>query len=105
MAGTPTENTAHGSVWPTPDGKAVLQMDEDYKTRLVAYRTTMSFATGLLAGGIISEQDYAKIDRIIANQNGLSLSSICCRKPLIYQGFRGNIRPTKGGGSDGTDDP
>lgn len=79
-------------------------MEPDYKERLIAYRTTMSLANGMLLEGIITEKDYAQIDRIIAKRKGLSLGSICCRKPLIVPENRGNIRHTEGGGSYGTDD-
>lgn len=78
-------------------------MDE-YRQRLISYRTAMSLAEGMLSEGIITEKDYDKIDRIIANKYGLSLGSICCRKPLIDQGFRGNMRHTGGGETHGTDD-
>ena len=72
--------------------------------RLVAYRTAMSLAEGMLADGIITAKDYGKIDRIIANKYRLSLGSIWCRKPLIQAGFRGNMRHTEGGEPHGSDD-
>lgn len=74
--------------------KAVAEMS-DYETRLVEYRTTMSLATSMLLRGIITEKDYEKIDRNIAEKCGLSLGSICCRNPLIIQAFRVNMSPTK----------
>ena len=64
----------------------------------------MSLAGGMLSEGIITEKDYDKIDRIIANKYGLSLGSIYCRKPLIDQGVRVNMRHTGGGETHGTDD-
>lgn len=79
-------------------------MDADYHARLIAYRTTMSLAEGMLSDGIISEKDYDKIDRIIANLKGLSLSSIYCRKPLITPPDRVNMRHTEGGETYGPDD-
>lgn len=78
-------------------------MEADYRESLVAYRTAMSLAGGMLAEGIITVEDYDKIDRIIANKYGLSLGSICCRKPLIDAGNRGNMRHTEGGETHGTD--
>lgn len=78
-------------------------MDADYKDRLVAYRTTMSLAGGMLSEGIITGEDYDQIDRIVAKMKGLSLSSICCRKPLIVPGDRVNMRHT-GGVFNGTED-
>ncbi len=79
-------------------------MDADYRASLVAYRTAMSLAEGMLHEGIITEKDYGKIDRIIANKYGLSLSSICCRNPLIVSRNRANMRHNEGGEASGTDD-
>lgn len=79
-------------------------MDADYHKRLVAYRTTMSLVEGMLSEGIITEKDYHKIDRMIANLKGLSLGSICCRKPLIASRHRGNMRHNEGGEMYGPDD-
>ena len=87
-----------------PDGKAVLPMDKSYRERLIDYRTTMALAEGMLHEGIITEKDYGKIDRMMANLKGLSLGSICCRNPLIKSGNRGNMRHTEGGETHGTDD-
>ena len=79
-------------------------MDAEYKERLIAYRTTMSLAEGMLHEGIITAKDYGKIDKIIAKRCGLSLGSICCRKPLIIAGNRGNMRLTGGEEVHGSDD-
>ena len=87
-----------------PGGKERTEMDSDYRQAMVAYRTSMSLAAELLSGGLISEKDYAKIDRIIAKRHGLSLCSICLRKPLIAPDSRGNMHATEGGDIDGSDD-
>ena len=50
-------------------------MDELYQ-RLTAYQTTMSLARNMLRQGIISEDDYRKIDTIIAKKHGVSSCSI-----------------------------
>ncbi len=50
-------------------------MDE-YMKRVEAYRVAMSIAKSMLVRGIISEQEYEKIDGIMAKKHGLSLSSI-----------------------------
>ena len=42
-------------------------MDELYQ-RLTAYQTAMSLARNMLRQGIISEDDYCKIDTIIAKK-------------------------------------
>ena len=70
-------------------------MDAEYRRRLLSYRTSMSLAQEMLSEGIITEKEYAVIDKIIANRYGLSLGSICCRNPLINPASRGNIRHTK----------
>ena len=41
---------------------------------------------------------------IVAKNHGLSLSSICCRIPLITPGTRGNIHTAEGGDFVGKDD-
>ena len=50
-------------------------MDELYQ-RLTAYQTAMSLARNMLRQGIISEDDYCKIDTIIAKKYGISSGSI-----------------------------
>lgn len=50
-------------------------MDEMYQ-RLTAYQTAMSLARNMLRQGIISEDDYRKIDTIIAKKYGVSSCSI-----------------------------
>lgn len=72
-------------------------MDAEYRGRLLSYRTSMSLAQEMLAEGIITAKEYEEIDRIIASRYGLSLGSICCRKPLIDPASGGNIRHTEGG--------
>lgn len=74
-----------------------------YQDRLLAYRIAMSLAEAMLLEGIITEGEYGRIDRIIAKKNGLSLSSICCRRPLIYQGFGANMTRREGGEDNGAD--
>ncbi len=93
----PIVNTVPANVLRMPDEKSVMSMDIDYHERLVAYRTTMSLVEDMLSEGIITTQDYEIIDEMIANLKGLSLSSICCREPLIMSKNRGNIQYTKGG--------
>ena len=50
-------------------------MDELYQ-RLTAYQTAMSLARNMLRQGIISEDDYCKIDTIIAKKHEGSSCSI-----------------------------
>lgn len=72
-------------------------MTAEYRGRLASYRTTMSLASEMLSGGIITTRDYNKIDRIIARKYGLSLCGICCRDPLINHPSRANIAPADQG--------
>ena len=50
-------------------------MDELYQ-RLTAYQTAMTLARNMLQQGIINEDDYRKIDTIIAKKHGISSCSI-----------------------------
>ena len=50
-------------------------MDELYQ-RLTAYQTAMTLARNMLQQGIINEDDYRKIDTIIAKKHGVSSCSI-----------------------------
>lgn len=51
-------------------------MDNAVFTRVLRYNTTMAMVRRMLSQGLISEDEYAQIDRIIANENGLDLSVI-----------------------------
>lgn len=50
-------------------------MDE-YRQHLIAYQTTMSIVRQMLDRGIITEEEYHKIDTIIAKRHSISLCSI-----------------------------
>lgn len=47
-----------------------------YEERIAAYRLAMSMAKAMLQRGIISDKEYAVIDRLMAEKYGISLSSI-----------------------------
>lgn len=51
-------------------------MMDDYNERISAYRLAMNMASTMLKRGIISDKDYEKIHRIMAEKYGISLSSI-----------------------------
>ena len=55
------------------------------------YREAMSLALAMLEEDIITESEYHKIDRIIAEKHGINLSEIWGLNPLIYKDIRGNI--------------
>ena len=49
---------------------------DDFRERLTAYQTAMSLARNMLRQGIISEDDYRKIDTIVDKKHGVSSCSI-----------------------------
>lgn len=48
----------------------------DYDKQLFAYQTAMALARRMLSKGLISEEEYAEIDTIIAKKYGISSCSI-----------------------------
>ncbi len=56
-------------------------MPESYFQRLMAYKAAMNLAGDMLRQGIISEEEYRKIDTIIAEKYGISLCSIFRENP------------------------
>ena len=48
----------------------------DYDKRLLAYQVAMALARSMRSKGLISAQEYAKIDTIIAKKYGISSCSI-----------------------------
>lgn len=67
---------------------------------ILAYRSSMAVALGLLKKGLISEEEYHHIDVMIANSHGVNLSTLCCRNPLLLSDFRANMSQSKGKGDD-----
>lgn len=49
---------------------------ENYNERIIAIRLAMSMANIMLKRGIISNDDYKKIQQVMAEKYGISLSSI-----------------------------
>ena len=49
---------------------------ENYNERIIAFRLAMSMANIMLKRGIISVDDYKKIQQSMAEKYGISLSSI-----------------------------
>ena len=58
---------------------------------LNSYRAAMAVALGLFRKGLITQEEYLYIDRTTAQKYSLDLSTICCRNPLLFTGFRGNM--------------
>ena len=67
---------------------------------ILAYRSSMAVALGLLKKGLISEEEYQQIDRMIANNHGVDLSTLCCRNPLLLSDFRANMSQRQVTGDD-----
>lgn len=60
---------------PLPEERRWALMNELYQ-RLAAYQAAMALARSMLRKGIISQEDYRKIDTIIANKHGISSCTI-----------------------------
>lgn len=48
----------------------------EYRKHLISYQITMSMVRNMLSDGIISEEEYDKIDTIMTKKYGISLFSI-----------------------------
>ena len=72
------------------DGR-YLPMTKEYRTRLEQYLSSMMQAKQMLSQGIITQEDYAKIDTIIAAKYGLESCNLYRGIDLIYKEVRGNM--------------
>lgn len=61
-----------------PEKKAEIKMDNALFRRLLLYRTTMAAVKIMLDSGLISDEEYAVTDTIIAEKYGLNSSVIYC---------------------------
>ena len=66
-------------------------MDEGYRSKLESYLASMMQAKKMLSKGVISSDDYIKIDTIIAEKYGISSCSLYRGIDLIHRGFNGNM--------------
>ena len=66
-------------------------MTDAYRARLESYLAAMLQAKRMLSMGILTPEDYAVIDTILAEKHGISSCSIYRGMDLIYDGFRGNM--------------
>ena len=66
-------------------------MNNAYRERLEQYLASMLQAKQMLSMGILTPEDYAKIDIIMAEKYGISSCSLYRGINLIYGGFRGNM--------------
>lgn len=72
---TSAENTVPGLVTVAP-GRKEASMDNELIMRIANYRVAMSLANEMLENGIISSEEYAKIDTIMTKKYGLSSCTI-----------------------------
>ena len=70
-------------------------MGDDHLKRVNAYLLAMTTADKLRRDGIISNEDYPRIEPMILAKYGLFSRSIYRRIDWIINRFRGNITPTK----------
>ena len=68
-----------------------MPVTDDYRARLERYLASMLQAKRMLSMGILTPEDYAKIDTIMAEKYGISSCSLYRGINLIYGGFRGNM--------------
>ena len=70
-------------------------MSDDHLKRVSAYLLTMTTTDHLRQEGIISDEDYQRIEPLILVKYGLNSRSIYRRNDWIISRPRGNITPTK----------
>ena len=66
-------------------------MNNGYRANLESYLAAMTQAKKMLSQGIVSSDDYIKIDTIIAEKYGISSCSLYRGIDLIHRGFNGNM--------------
>ena len=64
-----------------PPERLRVSLMDDYLQRIVRYRIAMSMAKSMLNKGIITEEEYAKIDTIMTKHAELSLDTIFSEIP------------------------
>ena len=79
------------AILPTVTKRSVSAMDEGYRSKLESYLASMMQAKKMLSKGVISSDDYIKIDTIIAEKYGISSCSLYRGIDLIHRDFNGNM--------------
>ena len=64
-----------------PPERLRVSLMDDYLQRIVRYRIAMSMAKSMLNKGIITKEEYAKIDTIMTENAELSLDTIFSEIP------------------------
>jgi hypothetical protein len=70
---------------------SVIAMNDTYRSKLENYLASMLQAKRMLTMGILTSDDYAQIDTMMAKKYGISSCSLYRGIDLIYDGFRGNM--------------
>ncbi len=68
-----------------------MAMNDAYRFKLENYLASMLQAKRMLTMGILTSDDYAQIDTMMAKKYGISSCSLYRGIDLIYDGFRGNM--------------
>lgn len=66
-------------------------MNDAYREKLEGYLASMLQAKRMLSMGILTPEDYDKMDTIMREKYGISSCSLYRGIDLLYQGFRGNM--------------
>ena len=66
-------------------------MSEAYRAKLEAYLASMLQAKRMLAMGVLTPDDYARIDTMIAEKYDVSSCSLYRGIDLLFEGFRGTM--------------
>ena len=67
----------------------------EYYKALTSYKASMKQAKTMLESGLISTEDYSKIDTKLAQKYGINSCSIFADNSLIYTEYDGNIPYTE----------
>ena len=68
-----------------------MAISEEYFASILGYKSAMAQARLMLSKGIISEDEYAIIDTMMAEKYGLSSCSVFREINLIYSSISGNM--------------
>ena len=78
-------------ILPPVSGRGVMAMSEECFAGILGYKSAMAQAGLMLSKGIITAEEYAIIDTMMAGKYGLCSCSLFRENNLLYNGFRGNM--------------
>ena len=91
MATKIASTAAMGAISVSVSVESMAAMDKEFYTRLGGYYSAMAQANQMLGKGIISADEYATIDTIMAKKYGLSSCSLFRDNGLLYRETDGNM--------------